>query len=151
MTQAQKRAIWTLSIWGIVTITFLVLFFTGGGAATFDQDRTRFLSIAILFASGFISYFIMMYFTRATPGEKPLITDERDEQISRKASSAALVAVLTFIYALCISLFVAYEDQGNLPVGWMWFLAYINIFFGHLSHAVATLILNAGARSYGER
>jgi len=71
-----------------------------------------------------------------------LMTLQRDLEIARQANETALVAVLVFIFAVCIALFLGYETAGSLPVGWMWFLAYATSCFGLLAQAIATLVLH---------
>ena len=142
MTQSQIRARYGLGIWGLATAAFGLVFFLGGGAATFADDSIRMLVAALILAAGFISYFSMLYLTREKSDGKTLIRDERDLEIARQANETALVAVLVFVFTVCIALYLDYETAGSLPVGWMWFLAYATACFGLLAQAVATLALN---------
>jgi hypothetical protein len=139
MTQTKIRARYQLGIWGLVAAAFGLVFFLGGGAATYADDSIRILVAALILAAGFIGYFSMLYLTREKSNGKALIRDERDLEIARQANEIALVAVLVFVFAVCIALFLSYETAGSLPVGWMWFLAYITACFGLLAQAVATL------------
>jgi len=142
MTQTKIRARYQLGIWGLVAAAFGLVFFLGGGAATYADDSIRMLVAAIILGAGFIGYFSMLYLTREKSNGIALIRDERDLEISRQANEIALVAVLVFVFSVCIALFLGYETAGSLPVGWMWFLAYITACFGLLAQAVATLALN---------
>ena len=142
MTQTKIRARYQLGIWGLVAAAFGLVFFLGGGAATYADDSIRMLVAAVILGAGFIGYFSMLYLTREKSNNKALIRDERDLEISRQANEIALVAVLVFVFSVCIALFLGYETAGSLPVGWMWFLAYITACFGLLAQAVATLALN---------
>jgi len=142
MTQTKIRARYGLGIWGLVALVFGLVFFLGGGAATYADDSMRKLAAAVIIAAGFISYASMLYLTREKSNGTALITDERDLEIARQASEMALVAVLVFVFVVCMALFLGYETAGILPVGWMWFLAYGNGCFGLLAHAVATLVLH---------
>ena len=141
MTQVQVRARYALSIWGMVSVTFAAVFFSSGGASTYADDSFRIVISALIFAVGGILYLIAIYQTREKTNGKTLIKDERDIEIARQANEIALVAVLVFIFVICISLFLGYENAGYLPVGWMWFLAYITGCFGLLAQATATLIV----------
>jgi hypothetical protein len=125
MTQTKIRARYQLGIWGLVAAAFGLVFFLGGGAATYADDSIRILVAAVILAAGFIGYFSMLYLTREKSNGKALIRDERDVEIARQANEIALVAVLVFVFSVCIALFLGYETAGSLPVGWMWFLAYI--------------------------
>ena len=142
MTQTQLRARYGLAIGGMATVAFNLVFFLRGGAATYADDSIRILVAAIILATGFIAYFTMIYQTREKSKGKSLITDERDLEISRQANEIALVAILVFVFVVCIVLFLCYETTGSLPVGWMWFLAYITALFGLLAQALATLIVH---------
>ena len=142
MTQTKIRARYGLGIWGLVAAAFGLVFFLGGGAATFADDSIRMLVAALILAAGFISYFSMIYLTREKSNGKSLIRDERDLEIARQANEIALVAVLVFVFTVCMALFLGYETAGILPVGWMWFLAYATACFGLLAQAVITLVLH---------
>ena len=142
MTQTQIRARYGLGIWGLVLVGFSVVFFLGGGAVTYVDDSLRIGIAAVTLGIGFVGYFSMIYLTREKSKGVSLIRDERDLEISRQANEIALVAVLVFVYVVCIILFLGYENPGSLPVGWMWFLAYTNVCFGLLAQSAATLILH---------
>jgi hypothetical protein len=142
MTQTKIRARFGLAIWGLVTAAFGLVFFLGGGAADYADDSIRMLVAAVILAAGLIGYFSMLYLTREKSNDKPLIRDERDLEIARQANEIALVAVLVFVFTVCIALFLAYETAGSLPIGWMWFLGYITACFGLIAQAVATLALH---------
>jgi len=151
MTQTKIRARNQLGIWGLVAAAFGLVFFLGGGAATYADDSIRMLVAALILAAGFIGYFSMLYLTREKSNGKALIRDERDLEIARQANEIALVAVLVFVFAVCIALFLSYETAGSLPVGWMWFLAYITACFGLLAQAVATLAVYREMSGNGQR
>ncbi len=142
MTQTKMRARFGLGIWGLVASAFGLVFFLGGGAASYADDSIRMLIAAVILATGFIGYISMLYLTREKANNKALIRDERDLEIARQANEVALVAVLVFVFVVCIALFLGYETAGSLPIGWMWFLAYITGCFGQLAQAVATLALH---------
>ena len=142
MTQTKIRARFGLVIWGTVAVGFGLVFFLSGGAASYADDSIRMLIAAVILGAGFIGYVSMLYLTREKEDDKALIRDERDLEIARQANEIALVAVLVFVFSVSITLFLIYETAGNLPVGWMWFLAYATACFGLLAQAVATLVLH---------
>ena len=142
MTQTKIRARYGLGIWGLVSSAFGLVFFLGGGAVTYADDSIRMLVSAVILAAGFIGYFSMLYLTREKSNGKALVRDERDLEIARQANEIALVAVLVFVFTVCMALFLGYETAGSLPVGWMWFLAYATACFGLLAQAAATLVLH---------
>jgi pheromone shutdown protein TraB len=149
MTQSKSRALYGLGIWGLVAVGFGLIFFLGGGAATYADDSIRMGIAAVILAAGFIGYVSMLYLTREKSNDKAVIRDERDLEIARQANEIALVAVLVFVFTVCIALFLGYETAGSLPVGWMWFLAYITACFGLLAQAIATLVLHKEMRGNG--
>lgn len=151
MTQAYKRAIYTLAIWGFVLLAFVLLFFfAGGGPGTFVGDKVRFVVVAVIFLGGYISYFTMLYLTRSNPDDVPRLVDERDESIASQASGVAFLAVLGYVYLICIILHLTYEESGCMPVGWMWFLGYSSIFMGYIMHAATALAIDRRMRAHGE-
>jgi hypothetical protein len=142
MTQTKIRARYGLGIWGLVSLAFGLVFFLGGGAVTYADDSIRILVSALILAAGFIGYLSMLYLTREKSNGKALVRDERDLEIARQANEIALVAVLVFVFSVCIALFLGYETAGSLPVGWMWFLAYATACFGLFAQSAATLVVN---------
>ncbi len=142
MTQTKIRARYGLNIWGLVASAFGLVFFLGGGPSTYADDSIRMLIAAVILAAGFIGYFSMLYLTREKSVGTALIRDERDLEIARQSNEIALIAVLVFVFTVCISLFLSYETAGILPVGWMWFLAYATACFGLLAQSIATLTLH---------
>ncbi len=150
MTQSQKRAIFTLVIWGLVAGCFAAVFFGGGGPATFGVDKGRIVTTAILVGIGFAAYFIMLFFTRSRPGATRVVADERDLRIASRANGGTLIVVLVVGYLACIGLWSAYQDGGCVPVGWLWFLGYATAMLGYLTHAAATLLLNRGMGDHGQ-
>ncbi len=104
MTQTQIRARYGLGIWGLASAAFGLVFFLGGGAATYADDSMRMGIAAAILAAGFIGYLTMIYLTQEKSGDKALISDERDLEIARQANEIAVVAVLVFVFAVCISL-----------------------------------------------
>ncbi len=142
MTQTKIRARFGLGIWGLVAAAFGLVFFLGGGAVTYADDSIRMLIAAVILGAGFIGYASMLYLTREKTNGKALIKDERDLEIARQANEIALVAVQVFVFTVCIALYLGYETAGSLPIGWMWFLAYITACFGLLAQSAATLVLH---------
>jgi len=140
MNRNQKRSLYFLLIWGIVTIIFIPLFFLGGGAETWTLDRTRFIISAAVFAAGYISFFIMLTLTRKKRSDD-FERDERDMLISRKASELTLAIVMGYIFFTCIILYTIYEKTNSVPAGWMWFIGYTCIFIGYIANSAISLIL----------
>lgn len=121
-----------------------------GRPETFVTEKARILIAAVLFGTGYSVQLLMLYLTRVRPGNGPMVQDERDDWIARHANGAALVAVLVYVFLVGIVLWEVYHDRQFVPVGWMWFVAYTSSFCGMLSHAVATLVLDAGVTGHAE-
>ncbi len=150
MTQPMKQALISLVIWGFVTAAFIPIFFSRGGPATYAQDKPRFVFVAALFGIGYIAYFTMLFLTRAKTRKDTVVKDERDEYISRRSCGAALIFVLCFVFILCITLYELYRETGCVPVGWMWFLGYMSIFWAYITHSAVALVFHSRMSGHGE-
>ncbi len=142
MTLTRRRAIFGLIIVGCVAIAFLFIFFTGGGAELYHEDRPRKLITAGVFLMGFLSYFGMYYYTRRSSGG-PILQDERDDRIARKASGTTLIVILLYVYLSNLVLWETFGGAGLVPVGWMFFQAYFTILVGIASQSISTLVLDS--------
>lgn len=150
MTQQKKRAFLTLVIWGIVAFAFAAFFFLRGGPDTFYEEDERVVLNAGFILAGWISYGLMLYFTRAKPGSQHVLRDERDETIGARANATALVIVLMYVFLVCIIIKEVYGARGGVPLGWMWFLAYSSVFVGFVSASLLTLLLDARMSRHGQ-
>ena len=144
MTQGRRRTLWTLLIWSVVAIGFGATVFAYGGPATYVEGQTRRLVGAVFLAIGFFGTPLMLFLTRARSGSGHVVSDERDERISHKATHIGFVVVLLYVFLTCIGLWEAYSETGAVPVGWMWFLAYSTAILAYLSSATAALVLDIG-------
>ncbi len=150
MTQARKRAVFTFLIWGLVMAAFFVIFFLGGGAEGYHMERWRRISGAAIIVFGYLSYWLMLFLTRTRGGTLGVASDERDEDIRRRASATAFIIVLIYVFALSIFLWESHQESGFVPVGWMWFLAYSVSFAAFISSSVIALILESKASVNGQ-
>ncbi len=149
MTQSTYRARGKIIIWSIVLVVFMALFFSGSGPGGFARDKGRIVAIAVLFAAGYGAFFAMMGLSRKKKGDT-LVRDERDERIEGRAGGITLTIVLVYVYFLGIALWAVFQDDGSVPAGWMWFLAYSTVFIGTISHGIFTLLMAAGRLNDGE-
>lgn len=148
MSQTRRRAWAAAIIWSLAGLVFSVTFFSGGGPGTFPEDSLRHLVGAGALAFGFLGYWVSLWLTRQKQGDPPQ-ADERDYQILARANQATLVVVLLGIFALTIGLWITYEAPGEVPVGWMWFLAYGSVILASLASAVIILILDGRMVGHG--
>ena len=149
MSQQRKRAIFTFVIWGSVMAAFSAIFFLGGGPERYVLEKWRHVAGAVIIAVGYFSYLLMNFLTRTRPG-RGIGRDERDEGIRKQANSVAFIVVLVYVFALSIFLWERHQDEGFVPAGWMWFLAYSTSFAAFISSSVIALILESKASSYGQ-
>jgi len=153
MTQMKKRSFWTLAIWSLVLAGLCVVFFSSGGAKAFlDGDRRVTLTRSFLTA-GFIFYFLMLYLTRKGKGGAPILKDERDDLIEKRALMSAFYVLLIYIFLTSMFLYWYYKLHlvtFEMPVGWMWFLGVSSFCLGYISQAAATLLFNLRMGGNGE-
>jgi hypothetical protein len=141
MSQTRRRAWLAGMIWTLAGVGFLVAFFSGGGPGTWPQDSGRHLAGAGALAFGFLGQWTSFWATRRKAADPPLV-DERDYQVIARANQATLVVVLVGIFAFTIGLWTVYENAGQVPVGWMWFLAYGSVILASVTSGVCILVLD---------
>jgi len=144
MSQTRQRAWLAGIIWTLAGAGFLLTFFVGGGAVEFANDSARHAAGAVALAFGFGGYWAALWFTRRKEGDAP-VADERDLQVVAQANQVTLIVVLVGIYSFTIGLWTVYESAGQVPVGWMWFLAYGCVILAFVASAATILILDARA------
>lgn len=140
-SQTRTRAWIAIVVWALAGAGFVATFFAGGGPGGFAGDSPRHMAGAGALAFGFFGYWAGLWVTRARRGSPPL-TDERDAETTARANQIALIVVLLGVFSLAIGLWVAYEDRGQVPVGWMWFMAYASVILASLASPVAILVLD---------
>ena len=148
MSQTRLRAWLAAGIWTAAGIGFAVTFFTGGGPGGFPEDSGRHLAGAVALAFGFFGYWLVLWLTRRRKGAPPM-ADERDLHITARANQATLMVVLVAVFAFTIGLWTTHEAQGQVPVGWMWFLAYGCVILASVTSAVTILILDGRTGGHG--
>ena len=94
MTQMKKRSIWSLAIWGLVLVGLSIVFFSQGGAKTFLDGEQRVTMTRGFMTAGFIFYFLMLYLTRKRQGAAPVLKDERDDLIEKRALMSAFYMLI---------------------------------------------------------
>jgi hypothetical protein len=141
MSQTRLRAWLSAIIWTLAGMGFLLTFFSGGGPGELPTDSLRHLAGAGAIGFGFLAYWTALWITRQRRGAPP-VHDERDVQVVAQANQTTLVVVLVGIFAFAIGLWTVYEQVGQVPVGWMWFLAYGSVILASVAASVTTLILD---------
>jgi len=118
-------------------IAFIALFFIVSGPTEWGTDSNIKLISAVVFGIGYVVFFFVQ-----SKGKKAK-KNERDYLIELKSSNATLIVILIYVFLLCISIFVYYENDGSVPVSWMWFIAYTSVFL--------TYIINSGIYLWYEK
>ena len=152
MTQLKKRALWILLIWSLALAAMFVVFFSGGGPASFLEGDQKVTQTRVAITAGYLLYFMMMTLTRMRTKGK-IILDERDEQISRRAYAISFHTVLYYTFLFGTFLYWLYKihlDVVSMPVGWVWILAISSMCVGFISNAAATLIIDARMGGNGQ-
>ena len=153
MTQMKKRSIWSLTIWGLVLVGLCIVFFSQGGAKTFLDGEQRVTLTRSFITAGFIFYFLMLHLTRKKRGAAPVLKDERDDLIEKRALMSAFYVLLIYVFLGCLFLYWYYKlhlVNTSMPVGWMWFLGVSTFCMGYISQAAATLFLNTRMGGEGQ-
>ena len=148
MSQTRQRAWLAGVIWTLAGMGFLLAFFSREGANGFATDSMRHLASAAAVGFGFGGYWLSLWFTRRRQGGPP-VSDERDVRVQAQANQVTLIVVLVGIYVFTIGLWLVYETGGQVPVGWMWFLAYGSVILASVTSSVTTLILEARTGGHG--
>ncbi len=152
MTQLKKRSLWTLLIWSIALVGMLVVYLSGGGPSTFLETDRRVELTRIFITAGYVLYFIMLILTRIRSID-PLIKDERDEQIARRAYMTSFYTLLYYVFLFSLFLywfFKIHKETAVMPVGWVWILAVSSMCVGFICSSAATLIYDARMSGHGQ-
>ena len=138
MSKLMKLNIMHTFVWSVVTIGVAIIFGMRGTVQSWGDEPAKVAITAALFAAAFI----IDAFLRISEKSKKhnIIKDERDDTIQLQAVFKSFAVVLLYIFALCVVLYLKYENQGYAPVGWLWFMAYstissANLFVGLFSIA----------------
>ncbi|MBN1273190.1 MAG: DUF2178 domain-containing protein [Candidatus Aminicenantes bacterium] len=152
MTQLKKRSIWTLLIWSSALVGILIVFFSSGGPTTFLSGEQRVTYSRVIITAGFILYFTMYLLTRSqTSG--PIIKDERDEHITRRAYMISFHVILYFTFccgAFLYWLYKIHKSSTVMPVGWVWVMALSGLCVGFISNSGAILLLDRKMSGHAE-
>jgi hypothetical protein len=150
MTQSTQRAAGRLLIWVPVLVLFLAVFFGGSGPSGFAHDRARIVAGAAILAAGYLSFFVMMIATGSGRKNAGTVRDERDDRIESRSAGLTLSVCLAYVFVVSIGLWTVFQDEGAVPAGWLWFLAYTTIFLSMIVHAAAVLSSGRGGGTDGE-
>jgi len=135
----------------VVLAALAAIFFSGGGAPTFAGDKTRKLLLAVVLGAGYLGLFLTLFLTRGrwlTGGR--VMVDERDDRIIRLANGFSALVLGIAVFIGCIALYEWYQEAGQIPVGWLLFLAYSSSFVAINIHASAMLVLYGRLGDHGQ-
>jgi ABC-type antimicrobial peptide transport system permease subunit len=133
MAPLQKRALYSLVIGLVLTISLIAVLVVQGDVTAFDRDpNLRLIMYAVLIGVPLV-YLILVNLSL----RKPTQVDERDRLIIERSSRTQWLAVIFSLVAWTITLTEIYRDQGQVPV------AFLNLIF------MSTLIISTLAQSLG--
>ncbi len=133
MAPLQKRALYSLVIGLVLTISLIAVLVIQGDITAFDRDpNVRYVMYAVLIGVPLV-YGILCDLTL----RKPRQIDERDRLIIEKSSRAQWLAVIFLLVAWTIALTEIYHDEQQVPV------AFLTLIF------VSALIISPLAQSLG--
>ena len=133
MAPLQKRALYSLVIGLVLTITLVAVLVAQGDITAFDRDlNLRLIMYAALIGVP-LAYLILVNLTL----RKPTQIDERDRLIIERSSSVRWLAVIFSLAGWMIVLTEVYREQGQVPV------AFLNLIF------ISELIIGTLAQSLG--
>jgi len=135
MSGKMKQNIFHFILWFIVAVVLVIVFSTEGTIAQWSDNRTKTVLVAALFLFGFSGDAVL----RIIFSKKRVPTDERDKYIQNKALAAGYVITLIYIFILAISIYTKYENNGMVPVAWIWFIAYSLVIIANLSVSAASV------------
>jgi len=133
MAPLQKRALYSLVIGLVLTISLIAVLVIQGDITAFDRDpNVRYVMYAVLIGVPLV-YGILCDLTL----RKPRQIDERDRLIIEKSSRDQWLAVIFLLVAWTIALTEIYHDEQQVPV------AFLTLIF------VSALIISPLAQSLG--
>ena len=151
MTHWQKREFLSLFVWCLAAVGFVYSFLSVNGPAGFVDDSFQRNLAGGFIAAGIIGQSIIGYLMRRREKSNQILVDERDERIMRRALEIVYPILAIIIFLTCIILHDFYQESGNVPVGWIWFIAYIVFILTYLSKSLGFLVFYYWANKHGER
>lgn len=137
MSKLMKLTIIQVVTWTLVAIGMVLIFTSNSTIGEWGDQRAKTLLLAVLFLIGYGTDFTIRFIEKSSKwGVK---RDERDRDISYKAVTTGFVLLMLYLFTLCISLYVYYEESGYVPIAWIWFIAYSTIVVANLSSGYASL------------
>lgn len=148
MSQARKQALISATAWLVICVVFVVVFVRVGveGFASPEGERSRSI-IAAVILPGYLINFAIMWWSRR--GRRTGQLDERDKAVEHRATEISAILLLLVVFMVSIWLYDGHVDQGTVPVGWLFIMAYGSIALVSLLHPVMTLIIDATGRIDG--
>ena len=142
MTISQKTACLQLVIFGLLVISWVVLF-SINGTIFYWQDETMKMTFYWLCATAFIALVVMNIVAVIFKNRLKAVTDERDKSIFRKASLWATGVSYSVVAVLLLVLAIVYMNNNNetLPIYFPLFIVIIGGVTLLLTQAITALLL----------
>ncbi len=129
----QKRALYSLVIGLVLTITLVAVLVAQGDVTAFDRDLNLRLTMYAVLIGVPLVYLILVNLSL----RKSTQVDERDRLIIERSSRVRWLAVIFSLAGWTIGLTEIYREQGQVPV------AFLNLIF------ISILIIGMLAQSLG--
>ncbi len=133
MAPLQKRALYSLVIGLVLTITLVAVLVAQGDVTAFDRDLNLRLTMYAVLIGVPLVYLILVNLSL----RKSTQVDERDRLIIERSSRVRWLAVIFSLAGWTIGLTEIYREQGQVPV------AFLNLIF------ISILIIGMLAQSLG--
>jgi hypothetical protein len=136
MAPLQKRALYSLIIGLVLTVSLIAVLVAQGDITAFDRDpNVRYVMYAVLIGVPLV-YGIFCDLTL----RKPTQVDERDRLIIERSSRAQWLAVIFLLVAWTIALTEIYHDEGQVPVAFLTLIFVSAIIISPLAQSLGILL-----------
>lgn len=125
-------------IWSIVAIGIVVIFSLPNTIRDWGDNRLKTIFLALLFLVGLGTDFLLRILERSK--KYGFVRDERDQFVQNKAMYLGFIILALYICILSFSLYIWYESDKFLPIGWVWFIAYSSIVIANLGTSIVSIV-----------
>ena len=136
MAPLQKRALYGVAFGVLWAVAIIVVFLLKGGVSTFDEDVQFRGIINGLWIGGLVAYLILFETLLRKPGK----VDERDKLILTWAPAIQWRAVIFTMVAWVIALSEIYQEQGQIPVIFLFVIFMSILIVGSIAQCLGILI-----------
>ncbi|MBN2259874.1 MAG: hypothetical protein JW702_04995 [Clostridiales bacterium] len=122
MNKMVRFNIYHLFLWLFVGAGFIAVFVGMDAINNWGDNAIKSIFLGLLFVIGFGGEAILRYKFRIKKEES--LIGNQEELIRLRSMEYSFIATVLYVFLLTISIYIMYEAEGNVPVGWLWFIAY---------------------------